>query len=148
MSDFLRSSKVLRQILIAYGTYCVAVELGKLGGNLLKRRKSEKDLLEQKEGGKDESKSQVWCHASTLEDRKPGGMWNTAIFFPDLDLLNKDPDAPTARLLKLIDGAKVSIRVCVFCFSYGPLVKAISRKRQQGLIVQIVSSKRVRIGRK
>ena len=145
------SSGALRGLLIAYGTYCAAIELGKLGQNLLKKKKTEEDdnndqlspLEERKTEEYDSNNNQL----STLEERKPSDLWNTAIFFPDYSL-SINPDSPTAKLIKLIDGAKVTIRICMFCCSYGPLVSAIRRKHRQGLIVQIVSNKRARMGSK
>lgn len=119
---------VIKGLLLGYGGYRAVADLYRLW---YQWRNNQKKI-----GGEDVVDLGN-NEAAMLARRKPPEMWNTAIFFPDLQLGKEG--SPTKQLIGLIENARISIQICVYLTSYVPLEEAILKKYSQGLIIQVVT---------
>jgi len=89
-----------------------------------------------------------------LEKRKPSEKWNTVLFFPptpprpgmksgddtlDLDLTQSPPESEFESLSFYFDKAGESIQICALLISEFELANIIRRKRNSGLIIQVIT---------
>jgi hypothetical protein len=75
---------------------------------------------------------------NTVELRKPPQLWNTAIFFPDLQI--QQANSKTSQLLWYFKEAKISIQICIYNCSLRDLEQVIFEKHNEGLLVEVVTA--------
>ena len=88
--------------------------------------------------GKRSSKMSLMTRPASSKSRKSELDWNTAIFFPSY--FPEEPGSVFQKLLKYIQSAEKSLKICVMTITYDPLLKEIIKKHNSGVKVQVFTS--------
>jgi phosphatidylserine/phosphatidylglycerophosphate/cardiolipin synthase-like enzyme len=133
----LRPEFVIKCLLMGYGSIRIVTDLYKIWSQWWWKRGRDDAKKKAKDWNDEDDDSDAEEAAALLAKRKPPELWNTAIFFPDTKV--ETPGSPTDQLIQLINGARISIQICMYLSSYVPIEEAILKKYSKGLIIQVVT---------